>query len=122
MTSNLLAGAVAQLASLSVSVEDLAEEQADEIESMESAADLEDQQEKNPNYIRLPTTSNKKQKLSEADMERIVAKASENVIVPGTLNEYRQYVQALLFQTLTSLNAPTSGSGIHSSNSASSSK
>ncbi|CDO74434.1 hypothetical protein BN946_scf184831.g1 [Trametes cinnabarina] len=90
MPSVVLAIATAALESLSVSCEDVADEQADEIEAMEATADLEDCQAQNPDYIRLPPEPRKKAKLTEPDLEKRVEKASEYVIVPGTLHEYQQ--------------------------------
>lgn len=65
-----------------------------EIESMQAAADFDEALEKDPAYLRPPseTLSVKKQKVEYSDLEKHIEKASENVVVPGTLHEYRKYV------------------------------
>ncbi|RDX46842.1 hypothetical protein OH76DRAFT_1419903 [Lentinus brumalis] len=71
-----------------------------EIESMEAADDIEDELQKDASYIHTSEPSSasssdpgpaatKKQKLVLADLAKNIEKASEHVIVPGTLNEYR---------------------------------
>ncbi len=64
-----------------------------EVESMEAADEIDNELEVDPTYLRSPSPTSRKKAKTVADvrnLEKVIEKASEHVIVPGTANEYRK--------------------------------
>ncbi len=100
-----LHGIVASLENLGDVYSEVAEDVAGEIESMQAADDIDDEIIADPAY--LPETDDpndgpeaKRLKSSFENLEKHIEKASENVIVVGTANEYRKYVPNISVQSV----------------------
>ncbi len=85
-----------------ISVSEVAEDYEAEVEAMENAVDVEEEVEADPEYL-MASDSHKKRKVIQADLERHVEKASEHVVVPGTLRGYIKYVSKLPFPSTSHL-------------------
>lgn len=88
--------------------DEVTDDVAAEIESMQAAAEFDDELERDPSYLQHQRASHpslfessptKRQKVVYADLEKHIEKASEHVVVPGTLNEYRKYVHFTLLKS-----------------------
>ncbi|OBZ74113.1 hypothetical protein A0H81_06467 [Grifola frondosa] len=73
-----------------VSMEAVEEDQSEEIEALMSTFDIEDRQSIDLDYLRAPPESAKQQKVDYARFSENLKKASENVVLIGTHEEYNR--------------------------------
>jgi hypothetical protein len=74
-----------------ISIEAVQEDQEEEIESFQSALDIEDCEAKcDGHYLHKPSKPDKKAKVDHAQLKGNLKKASEHIIVSGTQTEYRR--------------------------------
>jgi hypothetical protein len=78
-------------ASSDISIAAVHEDQVEEIESYMSAVDIEDHEAKtNGHYLQMPTASNKSAKIDHKQLKENLKKASADIVVGNTQNEYRR--------------------------------
>jgi hypothetical protein len=89
---NSIPRAAAYLAeSSTISIEAVREDQDEEIESYQSAIDIDDIEAKgNGHYLPKPSTSDKRTKIDHSQLKNNLKKASEGIIVSNTQSEYRR--------------------------------
>jgi len=76
-------------ASSDISIAAVHEDQVEEIESYMSAVDIEDHEAKtNGHYLQTPTASNKSAKIDHKQLKENLKKASADIVVGNTQNEY----------------------------------
>lgn len=86
-------GAAACIQSLNnISLDEVDLDREEEVEAIFASTALEEELEKNPMYLAIPECDmpDKRRKLNEQDLQHTIDKASENVIVPSTLQDYRR--------------------------------
>ncbi|OBZ68532.1 hypothetical protein A0H81_11679 [Grifola frondosa] len=88
--------ATSLLTAQNISLQKIAEEQDEEIDTMLMAADFDNQQIIDKYYMWPPSEPKKKEKIDLSELEKHLKKASEHVVVEDTLNEYQWYDSAPL--------------------------
>jgi D-ribose pyranose/furanose isomerase RbsD len=78
-------------ASSDISIAAVHEDQVEEIKLYMLAVDVEDHEAKtNRHYLQTPTTSNKSAKIDHKQLKENLKKASADIVVGNTQNEYRR--------------------------------
>jgi len=94
MADNISRASLLLASSSDISIAAVNEDQEEEIESYMSALEIDNEEAKaNSHYLREPVTADKKEKVDHKQLKDNLKKASADIVVGNTQNEYRRWVK-----------------------------